>query len=108
MGLDIDLVCTSCHHVVYEDNVTHNLTDMARAAGVYKALWRPEDLEIKTAKELKGHLSRALRRLSSDPGRYQEYNPENGWGDFEGFIQFISRLLVACIQHPDAKVRAYR
>ena len=29
---------------VYEDNITHNLGDMAEEAGLYYVLWRPEEL----------------------------------------------------------------
>ncbi len=38
--------------VVYESNITHNLTEMADAVGIYKYLWRPEELGITKAKDL--------------------------------------------------------
>lgn len=37
---------------VYERNMTHNLANMAAAAGVYEALWRPEEIGITKAIDL--------------------------------------------------------
>jgi hypothetical protein len=37
---------------VYSANITHNLGKMADEAGVYEALWRPEEIGVKTAFDL--------------------------------------------------------
>jgi hypothetical protein len=51
MSLDVWLTATRpCE--VYSDNITHNLGEMADAAGIYKALWRPEEIGITKAAEL--------------------------------------------------------
>ncbi len=60
MSLDVYLedetkprVCSCCNQVitgsfeeVYISNVTHNLNKMAGEAGIYEALWRPEEIGI--------------------------------------------------------------
>jgi len=47
MGLDISLMTS-----VYSANITHNLNEMAGAAGIYKYLWRPEEVGIYYAENL--------------------------------------------------------
>lgn len=37
---------------VFSANITHNLGEMADKAGIYKALWRPEDLFEKPLKNI--------------------------------------------------------
>ncbi len=37
--------------VVFEYNITHNLGVMADAAGIYEALWRPEEIKAIVAKD---------------------------------------------------------
>lgn len=37
---------------VYSANITHNLGKMATAVGIYRHLWRPEELGIIKAKDL--------------------------------------------------------
>lgn len=52
MSLDITLYTPMCAHCGrsgegYSANITHNLGAMAEAAGIYLALWRPEEIGIK-------------------------------------------------------------
>jgi len=52
---------------VFDYNITHNLTDMAEAAGIYRALWRPEEIDINTASQLIPILADGLNKLLSSP-----------------------------------------
>src|SRR6266496_3980933 len=45
---------------LYWRNITHNLNTMADAAGIYKHLWRPEELGITKAGELIAPLAAGL------------------------------------------------
>jgi len=92
----------------FSDNVTHNLAAMADAAGIYKELWRPEEVDIKTATQLIAPLEAGLLRLRADPDRFKKLNPDNGWGTYEGLVQFVSDYLEACRAHPDAVIRIWR
>ena len=94
--------------VVYSANITHNLGAMAKEAGIYKALWRPEELGIKTAGELVPLLSDGLALLLADPERFKKHNAENGWGLYEHFVPFVEKYLRACADSPGAEVSVSR
>lgn len=93
---------------VYEANITHNLNRMAEEAGIYKALWRPEEIGITKAQQLVEPLTAGLALLRSDPARFEKLNPDNGWGDYAGLVGFVSRYLEACKAHPNAEVKVSR
>lgn len=93
---------------VYAANITHNLNRMADAAGIYQTLWRPEEIGITHALELIVPLQSGLALLRSDPERFKQLNPENGWGTYEGLVEFVERYLVACENYPAAAVSVSR
>lgn len=93
---------------VYQRNVTHNLNKMADAAGIYQHLWRPGELGLTKAGELIDPLRSGLVLLLSDPERFKAFNPENGWGSYEGLVDFVGEYLAACEAHPDAEIRISR
>lgn len=89
-------------------NITHNLNTMADKAGIYKELWRPEELGITKAKQLIEPLEKGLTKLKAAPLYYKQFNPKNGWGDYDGLIQFVTEYLEACKQYPEANVSVSR
>jgi hypothetical protein len=93
---------------VYSGNITHNLGKMAKDAGIYQALWRPEEIHITKAKQLIGPLEDGLSLLLSDPERFKQFNPENGWGSYDILVEFVHEYLDACKRYPDAEVKAWR
>lgn len=95
--------------VVFSGNITHNLGAMAKEAGLYEVLWRPEeDKSITKAGDLVEVLSVGLRTLNNDPQRYRALNPDNGWGTYDILIKFVSEYLLACIMYPEATIEASR
>lgn len=107
MSLDVSLIATVPTEV-YTANITHNLTNMAEAAGIYKHLWRPEELGITMAHELITPLTEGLARLTAEPERFEKLNPENGWGDYESLVRFVRRYLAACVENPNATIEVSR
>lgn len=93
---------------VFSANITHNLNKMAAEAGLYKPLWRPDENDIAKAEQLIIPLSRGLATLRSVPDHFKEFNPPNGWGDYEGLVAFVSDYLDACKQYPNATVSVWR
>jgi len=93
---------------VYAANITHNLTTMADHAGIYQELWRPEEIGITKASQLVKPLWEGLTILRNDPDKFKSYNPPNGWGTYEGLMDFVEQYLVACIKHPDATIEVSR
>lgn len=89
---------------VYSANITHNLNKMASEAGIYEHLWRPDEIGVTKANQLIIPLRDGLALLQTDPERFNKFNPKNGWGNYEGLIEFVRNYLVACEQYPDAEV----
>lgn len=92
----------------WDGNITHNLTTMAGKAGLYYWLWRPEEKGVEKAADMIEPLERGLRRLIRDRKDLEQYNPENGWGDYDCLLRFTMEALRACVENPDAKVEANR
>lgn len=93
---------------VYWANVTHNLNTMAKEAGIYEALWRPDEINITQAGQLIPLLEEGLKKLMEDPEKYKKLNPENGWGSYNGLVKFVTGYLEACKENPDAMVEVSR
>lgn len=93
---------------VYSANITHNLGKMAAEAGVYEALWRPEEINATHASDLLAALRRGLDNLIENPDHFKAFNPSNGWGDYNGLVSFVTRYLEACEMYPDAEVSVSR
>jgi len=89
---------------VYSANITHNLTKMAREAGIYEYLWSPEEVSVKKAKDLITPLRKGISSLSNNPDHFKQFNPSNGWGDYEGFVSFVVEYFCACAKYPEAEV----
>ena len=89
-------------------NITHNLGNMADHAGLYKPMWRPEELGINTAKELIPYLEKGLDRLEEDPEFFEQFDPSNGWGSYDNLVGFTIRYLRRCQRWPDAKIEVSR
>lgn len=107
MSLDVTLSAVR-RTTVFDYNITHNLAEMADKAGIYKHLWRPEELEITLAEQLIAPLQTALKDLEARPQYYKKYNPDNGWGSYEGFVKFVKEYLQACIENPDTEISVSR
>jgi hypothetical protein len=104
----VTVECPSDDTTVWEYNITHNLGHMAEEAGIYKELWRPEELGITKAKQLIAPLKQGLLLLMTEPDRFRAFNPSNGWGDYDGLIQFVGKYYIACCNYPDADVEVSR
>ena len=107
MSLDVYLIKVKPTSV-YSANITHNLGKMAEKAGIYKALWRPEEIGIKKAKDLIPILEAGLEKLKRKPAYFKKLNPKNGWGSYEDLIEFVENYLAACRENPTAKIEVSR
>ena len=114
MSLDVSLEGVHCSHCnrggedVYHANITHNLGGMAEAAGIYKALWRPEEIGITHAKQLIEPLRAGVVWLREHETEARKHDAPNGWGLYEHFLPFVEKYLEACIANPETLVRASR
>jgi len=78
---------------------------MASEAGIYKHLWRPEEIGATHARDIIDALELGLTKLKGDPDHFRKFNPANGWGTYEGLIHFVESYLEACKSHPDAMIQ---
>jgi len=107
MSLDVYLKNADGEEV-YTANITHNLNKMADAAGIYKHLWRPEEIGITKAAELVAPLTEGLVDMLSRPSHYWQFQPENGWGTYDGFLAWLTDYIKACAANPSATVSVWR
>jgi len=114
MSLDVYLMVTQPVSV-YDANITHNLGKMASAVKLsngmtlYDILWRPDEQEgLKFARDISELLDEGFNILLSSPEEYKRYNPENGWGSYDGLCNFVYNYRNACWENPDAELRVSR
>lgn len=107
MSLDVSLKAFR-PTVVFENNITHNLGAMAKAAGIYSYIWRPIESGILNAYELIAPLEDGLDRLEKNPDYYKTFNPQNGWGIYEDLVGFVKLYINSCKMNPDAQITACR
>jgi hypothetical protein len=107
MSLDITLTAMR-RTPIFCRNITHNMGAMAQEAGIYQALWRPEEINCTHAEHLIPFLQRGLGLLRGDPQRFKKFNPENGWGSYDRLVEFTDAVLAACEQNPDAEIEVDR
>jgi len=93
---------------LFDANITHNLGTMAEEAGIYKHLWRPEEINIKNAGELIEPLEKGLNLMKADPERFKQFNAENGWGLYKHFVPWVEKYLEACKENPKALISSSR
>lgn len=113
---EVDCTCDCCDNVhkrietpiIFKINITHNCGTMADEAGIYKAMWRPEEIGITKAKEMIPILEEGLLVLHAEPLHFKGFNPENGFGSYEGLLKVSLNILEACKEFPESNVRASR
>lgn len=89
---------------IYNANITHNLTDMAEEAGLYKPLWRPEEMGANYANEIQDDVEKGLNELLNNPEYFKRFNSSNGWGLYEHFVPFVEDYLKAIKKYPEAEI----
>ncbi len=108
MSLDIHFYMEGEEESVFDCNVTHNLSKMADAAGIYKTLWYPEEIGITKASDLIHPLEDAITDMGKRPEYYQYFNAKNGWGTYYQFVPWLIKLLNAAREYPDATISISR
>lgn len=86
----------------------HNLAKMANAAGLYEVMWDAHDRGYTCAEQLIPKLEQGIINLVCEEEHYKTFNPENGWGSYEGLLRFAGKYLNACKQYPEALIEVSR
>ena len=124
ISYDAGKTLTEEEETFYDANITHNLGEMAKEAGIYEALRRPhrlredydiaednyeaehefEDNVVILASEIIPVLEKGLNDLKARPEYFEKFNSSNGWGMYENFVPFVEKYLNACKEYPNAIV----
>jgi hypothetical protein len=101
IGLEIDTGGSERSSVGRSFNITHNVAKMWREAGCYEALYESAG---KLASEVVPILKASLETMRADPVLYRTFNPENGWGNYEGAVRWLGEVIEEFEKHPKATV----
>lgn len=94
-------------------NITHNLGKMADeividGVSLYKLLWRPDENGFKHAKEEIKLLKKAIDYMIEEKEELIKFNPENGWGSYDGLLEFTIDFYNSCKKYPESEIEASR
>lgn len=103
-----DLKASAPTTEVFHANVTHNLNNMAAAAGIYEVCWRPDEIGLAEARQLIDPLREGVAWLRANEAAAREHDAPNGWGRYEHFLPWVESYLAACEADPDATVTVSR
>ena len=103
MSLDLYLRETPCEtcghqHEALNFNYTYNVSPMWYK--IYPDAKNMVDIDGMTGEEAYKKLSYARKVLESQPKEFMALNPSNGWGSYDGFLDFINELIKACMDNP--------
>ena len=82
-------------------NYTSNCAEMWKRALGGSGLRGLENMQGRDASIL---LTKAICHMASRPEVYKAMEPENGWGDYHGAMNFLVRILQICKENPTSKV----
>lgn len=103
MSYDVHLeVDTGAGNTVeaYWRNMTSNVAGMWCDAGADL-----REMKGRCAAECVPLLTAAIDKMVADPARYRAMEPSNGWGTYEGTLEFLRALRDAMQDHPATTVR---
>ncbi len=86
-----------------EFNMTSNVAPMWRLAGADLAEFHGQ--QAGTTLPL---LDKAIADMAANPDKYTPLNPPNGWGNYDGCLEFLRDLRAEFARHPQATVQVWR
>ena len=81
-------------------NYTYNVSPMYRAAGI-DGLGSLDGMRGSEAARL---LDKAIVHMETNRAQHERMNPSNGWGDYNGALNFLRKIRMACGDYPNAYV----
>ena len=104
---------------LYSRNITHNMGLMASHVDIgykdyslYEVLWRPEEIDV-LQEPVQGidiitFLETGLKNLKNNRDNLLQYNPENGWGNYDGLLDFTEAYVDAIKRDPKGFIEVDR
>ena len=116
--MSLDVILTQLQPVsVYNQNITHNLSKMAaevkvnwegRTLTLYDILWHADKHGFTQAHEIAEFLDVGWNLLLADPHKFRQFNPPNGWGNYDNLCDFVYQYRNACWDNPQASIEISR
>ena len=101
--MEVDVGGDCREDLSYEASYTYNVSPM-----YYDAFTHPggiRALDGLEGKYCQPRLRKAINKMRSNPEHYQEMNPENGWGNYDGAVALLEKLERWCKASPEAILR---
>lgn len=89
--------------VQHSNNYTSNMWPMLKQAGFH---W--DDIEGKPCREAFPLLDNLVKELKSAPEVYRQLNPKNGWGEYDSFLDWLTRMTRWVEKSPDGFIHVSR
>jgi hypothetical protein len=80
-----------------EFNYTYNVSRMFYDYYVMDGI---RTIRGKTGEEAHPLLTGLLKHMQAHPERMRGMEPSNGWGSYEGAMNWVSSMIDACLQYP--------
>ena len=87
MSYDFVMRAPQDTYEMFEGNQTYNLSTMFKRAGFH-----PNAFSGMDARTLRPIVDNAVRLMEDNPEYFKKYNPDNGWGSYEGAVNFLKGL----------------
>ena len=103
MSYDISLVIDTGHEeteVAYVGSYTYNVGDMYREALGFSL----GELDGKNACDSLDILDKGIKDMQANPDKYKKMNPENGWGNYEGALEYLLNIRHQCHRYPKCTI----
>lgn len=107
-------------NILWDGNITHNMTKMAskcicecpNKVSLYQLLWHPEECTLLSENNTLNSsyikaVSICLEDLKNHKDFYEQYNPENHWGNYNILVIFTEEFLKALNSIPQDKYSEY-
>jgi hypothetical protein len=76
---------------------------------IYVILWkRLRDLHGVLCADAVPQLATAVEHMRTHPQEYEQFAPRNGWGNYEGALEFLTRIYEGCKRHPKCTIKISR
>jgi hypothetical protein len=79
-------------------NMTYNIWEMVNAACGMTF----RDMDGKKAAEVLPILQEVKTKMLAEPEKYKALEPDNGWGSYDGLLNYLYELIRGCEEIPDA------
>lgn len=102
MSYDVSIHIPGKHGTTAEEwdrNLTYNLSSMMQEGGLILI-----DLDGEKAGAWIATLQTLYKAMLEEPDRFKAHNPPNGWGDYDGLLDFVRDFASAAEAHPDGIV----